>query len=107
MPQSHQVFARPRTIPGRIALWLVVGHIGMLALFFFLAIAGTRGGEGFFDNLTLAIPILLAGAFGITAGGFALFAILMRQERSIFDWLTLLLGLFVAWFAIAELLSSH
>ena len=79
IPRSRHVFARPQTIPGRVALWLMVGHIGMLAIFFFLAIAGARGGERFFDNLTLAIPILLAGALGIAAGGFApSFAILMR-----------------------------
>lgn len=107
MNNPHQVLALPQTKPGRLAVLFVATHIVFMLTFTALVASGQRGGDTFFSNLWLTVPFLLAGAAALAGGGTALYAVIARGERSIFDWVAIALGLFVIYFAAGEVLFPH
>ena len=97
----------PKTTMGR---WSV-GSIGSLILFFMLfqilVASGQRGGERFFDNLVLTIPILLAGISGVSAFFTGIIGIIKGKERSVLVFMATALGFFVIVFWLGEVLFPH
>jgi len=99
---KRRFFALPQTRSGGWALALDLGFFAFMMIFFALVAWGERGGDTFFSNLRLTVPILLAATAAIAAGGAALVAIFLRGERSIFSLGGLLLGAFVLFWVVAE-----
>ena len=97
----------PTTRPGRIAARLLLLAAVCLAAFFSLIAAGERGGDTFFSNPALAVPILAAAALAIAAGAGAGFAIVRRRERSPVAIGAAVIGALVLAYTIAEIAAPH
>ena len=95
----------PRTRLGGWGLALGFAFFILMVVFFALVAAGQRGGDTFFSNLWLTVPILLAGAAGIAGGVAAAIAIVRDGERSIFSFAGVLLGAIVIFWTVAELIG--
>ncbi|MCP3988596.1 MAG: hypothetical protein GY724_05965 [Actinomycetia bacterium] len=98
---------RPRTRPGRWSIMLIVAFGVLLGLFFLAVAVGERGGDAFFDNLWLALPMLAAWLAGAGATATGAFAIISRRERGALVFGATLLGLLVTAFGVAEVLFPH
>ena len=95
----------PSTPEGRLALWLL-GAFGVLFLLFWVMLAlgaGPDSPETPFENLYLAIPLMLAGGCAILGGFAAVYALFVRKERSLPVVGVLVIGVFVALFTAAEI----
>jgi hypothetical protein len=97
----------PKTTPGKWSVGLIIVFIVLLALFQFLVASGQRGGETFFSNLILTIPMLIAGISGISAFATGLIGVIMSRERSIAVYLATLIGLLVLLFVLGEIIFPH
>lgn len=97
----------PKTNLGRWSIWLIIGFFVFLGLFYLAVALGQRGGETFFSNLILTIPILLAGVSGILSFFTGITSIVKSKERSVLVFLATVLGLFVLFFVMGEILFPH
>jgi len=97
----------PTTSLGKWFVLFVVCFALSIAALYLLIFLGERGGEGFFTNLWLAIPGLLAGVFGILSFLVGVFAILKQRDRSVLTIAATILGLFVLLFVAGEILFPH
>jgi len=98
----------PKTCLGKWSVWLIVASV-LLVLFFF-AMTGwfdQRGGEGFFDNLLLTIPMLAAFGCGIVAFAVGLLSFFKPRERAVLVFLSTLIGLLVLIYGVAEVAFPH
>ena len=98
---------KPKTNLGKRSAWLIFALAVALASFRILVISGQRGGDTFFSNPLLAIPMLLAGISGIAAFITGLISIIRRNERSISVYLAIAVGLIVLIVALAQIFSPH
>ena len=98
---------RPKSTAGRWAVVLVIAFFLFFALFQLLVAVGQRGGETFFSNLALTIPILLAGSCGVTAFVTGMVGVIKSRERSILVYFAILIGLFVLMFVLGEIIFPH
>ena len=96
----------PSTNYGKWAGWLLGGFVALLALFFGLVEAGQRGGETFFSNPLLTVPMLGAAVSAITGGVLGAVA-LKHRDRSPIVFLSIVVGLFVLVFTVAEFAFPH
>jgi len=97
----------PTTSLGKWSVLFVVCFALSIAALYLLIFLGERGGDGFFTNLWLAIPGLLAGVFGILSFAVGAFAILRQRDRSVLTFAATILGLFVLLFVTGEILFPH
>ena len=97
----------PKTVSGKWSVWLIVAFVVLLVLFFIFVAAGERGGEEFFDNLLLAVPMALAGACGIASFFTGLIGVIRSRERSILVYPAILIGLCVLLWVLAEVIFPH
>jgi len=97
----------PKTTLGKWSTGLIVALIVFFAAFQLLVASGQRGGETFFSNLILTIPILLAGTSGVFAFAIGLVDVVRNRERSILVFLAMLIGFFVLLFGLGEVLFPH
>jgi hypothetical protein len=97
----------PRTGPGKWSIWLITAFAVLFAIFWLVVAAGQRGGEGFFDNLLLTVPILLAGIAGIASLFTGLVGIIRYRERSILVYPAMVIGLCVLLFVVGEIAFPH
>ena len=112
-PWSHSVkptyacIVLPTTDLGRWSLWAIAGF-GLLLGFFAIAVAaGQRGGDEFFDNLWLTLPMLAAFACAVASLIVGVIAIVTKGERSILVMASTIIGLLVAGFGVAEVAFPH
>jgi len=99
----------PQTKPGWIALMGTSGFILMLALFFLLAavvVEPTVHPDGFFGLLYLAIPLLLAWASATAGLAFGLIALIGKKDFAVLNLISILVGAFVMFWAIAEVTGN-
>lgn len=96
----------PSTGLGRRAGWLLALAVALVLAFFGLVASGERGGETFFSNAVLASTILGATAAAIVGGGFGVAAV-WRNDHSPVVILSIFCGVFVAFFAFAEIAFPH
>ena len=81
---------------GKWSFWLIIFAILFLLLFFvMIEVFDQRGGDGFFDNLYLTVPMLLAYASCVAAFITGLIAVIHSKERAILVFLTSILGLLI------------
>ena len=98
----------PSTKPGKWSIGLAIG----VFLFYFLSrlivvLGNQRGGEEFFSNLFIAIPVLLAGLSGVAAFFTGIVGVVKDKERSILVILAILFGFLVLMFGLGEFVSPH
>jgi len=97
----------PRTKLGEWSVGLISVFFVLLLIFYGFIIAGQRGGQGFFDNLFLAIPAVLAGACGIASFVVGPMAIIKQRERSALVYLAVVIGALVTLWIAAEIIFPH
>ena len=98
----------PKTTLGRWSVGLVVAFFLLLATgMFVVSVLGQTGGETFFDNPVISIPMLGAGACAIAAFFTGVSAIVRNKERSVFVFVSSLIGLLVLFFVLGEVFSPH
>ncbi len=98
---------KPITLLGKWSVGLILVFAVFLALFYILVASGQRGGETFFSNLILTIPILIAGISGISAFATGLIGVIMSRERSIAVYISIIIGLLVLLFVLGEIIFPH
>jgi hypothetical protein len=97
----------PKTDLGKWSVGFILAFFIFLGFFFMFVALGERGGDTFFSNVKLAIPALLTGISGIGTFITGLMSIIGSKERSIFVFLTTMIGLFVLIFVLGEILAPH
>jgi len=102
-----KIYFAPKTTLGKWSVALIIIFIVLLGVFQLLVASGQRGGETFFSNLILTIPMLTAGVSGILAFVTGLIGIIKSRERSVIVYLAALIGLFVLLFGIGEIVFPH
>ncbi len=98
---------KPKTTLGKWAIALTTCLILFFIIFQILVASGQRGGDTFFDNVTLAIPITLAGISGISAFVTGITSIIRNKERSALVFLATTIGFLVLLFSFGEILIPH
>jgi len=95
----------PKTKLGKWSL----ACLGLFFVFLILArlivASGQEGGETFFSNLYISIPMLLAGLSGALAFFLGVIGIIKSKERSPLVFIAALIGLLILGFAAGELLG--
>jgi len=97
----------PKTRLGRFSVGLISAFFLLFILVQLLIASGQRGGETFFDNLWLSIPVLVEAICGISAFFTGIIGILRQKERAISVFLATVIGFFVLWFVLGEILVPH
>jgi len=97
----------PTTLLGKWSISLAIALTALFVLFQVLVALGERGGETFFSNLMLTIPIILAGISGVLAFLTGILGIIRSRERSILVFLSTMIGFFVLLFILGEILFPH
>ena len=97
----------PKTSWGKWSAGLIVAFILFFVLFLILVASGQRGGETFFSNLLLTVPMLLAGTCGVAAFVTGLIGIIKSKERSILVYLAIFIGFEIMVFGLGEFLVPH
>ena len=96
-----------RTKFGKWSVSLISAFFVLILVFYGFIIAGQRGGETFFSNLTLAIPMLLAGACAVAAFVVGLNAMIRQRERSVLVYVAVVIGALITLWIAAEILFPH
>jgi len=102
-----RVIILPKSYLGKWSIGLIAAFVVFFVIFQILVASGQRGGETFFSNLALTIPIFLAGASGVLAFLTGLIGVIRNKERSILVFLAMLVGFLVLLFSIGEVAFPH
>ena len=102
-----KVYFIPRTVPGKWSVWLIAAFILLFALFYILVAAGQRGGETYFSNLLLAVPYTLAAICGIASFFTGIIGVIRSRERAILVYPSMIIGLCVLLWMLAEVIFPH
>jgi cytochrome bd-type quinol oxidase subunit 2 len=97
----------PRTRLGKWSIWLIIAVIVLFIIFQLLVASGQRGGATFFSNIALSVPMLIAGLSGISAFFTGIIGIIKSKERSILTFIATIIGFFILFFVLGELLVPH
>ena len=98
----------PKTKMGKWSLgFFVVAIVSFTIFILLISIFDQRGGETFFSNLYLAIPIIMFIILGCLTFLTGIIAIIKYNARSISVFISTLLGLIIILFYGAELLFPH
>lgn len=96
----------PRTTLGKWSVVLIVIFILLFALFLILVASGQKGGETFFSNLALSVPMLIAAIAGIASFVIGIISII-KGERSVLVFISSAVGLLVTIFVLGEIIFPH
>ncbi|KKP69737.1 hypothetical protein A2X44_04665 [candidate division CPR3 bacterium GWF2_35_18] len=99
----------PKTLFGKLSVIFITAFFIFIVVFSFFAAFGQKGGEeSFFDNLYLAIPILLAGVSGVTSFITGLICLIKnREDRGPLVAISTAIGFVVTFFMLGEILFPH
>ena len=93
----------PKTKLGACSVILIISVVLLVVLFFLLInVFDQRGGDTFFSNLTLTIPMILAFIAGVLAFLIGIVAIVKSKSRSILVYIVILIGFLIALYGILE-----
>lgn len=95
----------PKTLLGRWSVRFIIVFFLLLLSVQLMVASGQTGGETFFDNLYISIPMALAGLSGVLALVAGAIAIVKHRERSPLVFIAALIGLFIVVFAFGEILG--
>jgi len=102
-----RISLKPKSTMGKWSTGLIIAFLLFLAVFLILVASGQRGGDTFFSNLALTIPMLLAGVSSVSALVTGIIGIVKSRERSVLVFLATAIGLFVLVFSLGEVLFPH
>ncbi len=102
-----EVYFLPKTALGKWSIGLIVGSPVFFLLTMLLIVSGRRGGDTFFSDLALAIPMLLAGISGISAFFTGIIGIIKSKERSVIVFIATIIGFFILFLVSGEVLFPH
>ena len=98
----------PKTKIGKWALAFFIVEIVMMIVFYaILAIFNVKGGDSFFSNPELFIPILTAYFAGVAAFILGCIAIIKNKSKSVLIYIITLVTLLTTWYGIAEIAFPH
>ncbi len=97
----------PKTRLGKWSIWLIIVFIVLFILFQLLVASGQSGGDTFFSNLLLSVPMLIAGISGISAFFTGIVSIIKGKERSVLVFISTTVGFFILFFVLGEFLVPH
>jgi hypothetical protein len=97
----------PKTLSGKWSVGLVGAFFLFIFIFAMLVVSGQRGGETFFSNLSLTVPMLIAAASGIAALVTGIVGVLKSRERAVLVYFAIFVGLIVLLWGLAEVISPH
>jgi flagellar biosynthesis protein FliQ len=97
----------PKTRLGRWSIWFIIAFILLLISFQLLVVSGQRGGDTFFSNLALSVPMLVAAISGILAFFTGIISIIKNKERAVLVFVATIIGLFILVFVLGEFLVPH
>ncbi len=97
----------PATRPGKLSVDFLAAFVVLLALFYMMVAGGQRGGDSFWDNLWLTVPILLAAVAAIASFFTGVWGIIRSRERSVAVFLSTGVGLLVLLFIVGEIAFPH
>ena len=97
----------PKTQLGKWSIWLIIAFIVLFMSFQLLVASGQRGGDTFFSNLALSVPMLIAGISGISAFFTGIIGIIRNKERSFLAFISTIIGFFILFFVLGEFLFPH
>jgi len=104
-PLWRKIIDFPSTRWGWWSIGLEIAFLVILAIRFTLIASGQEGGRTFFSNPSLAFSLLAAVVAAVAGGVIAFGAMIWKGERSLLVLIALLLGLYVLFFAVGEILS--
>lgn len=98
----------PVSKAGRYALWLIAVAIVLIGVLIALGsgIETPTVNEGFFNNLPLALLTLAAFISGICSFIAGLVALIKNKDYSILVWICLIIGAFIIYFGISQILGE-
>ncbi len=98
----------PKTKLGIWSVALLIFSVLLLILFFLLInVFNQKGGETFFSNLTLTIPMILAWFACVLAFIIGIIAVIKSKSRSFLVFFVILIGFLVTLFGILEVTLPH
>ena len=97
----------PTTTLGKWSTGSIIASFLLFLVFLIMVASGQRGDDTFFSNLTLAIPMMLAGVSGILALVAGVIGIVKSRERSVLVFLATAIGFFALIFLLGEILLPH
>ena len=97
----------PQTICGKWAFGGFLSFLFFMFIFFGMIISGQKGGTGFFDNMLLTGPFLIAVISAFIMFLSALWELIVSKNRALWVWIIMVIGGFVTWFMAMELLFPH
>jgi len=98
----------PKTRPGRWSVLLFLLLVLLVSYFFVMVkVFGQRGGDTFFSNLNLTIPMLSAWAAGFSSFIFGLIAVFRAKSRAVLVYLVLILSFLTTLYGILEVSGPH
>jgi hypothetical protein len=106
MTRPRHLFV-PGTGAGRWSLALLGVATGAMLLFAVGVASGQRGGDEFFDNLWLTVPVLAAWLSCLASGVCGVVAVLRHRERALPVFVAIVVAAAVALFGILEVAVPH
>ena len=95
----------------KLGIWSVClfAFVVLVIVYFYIMVNvyDQRGGETFFSNLLLTIPMLLAWVAGVASCVVGLVAIVKHKSRAILLYIVVLLTLFVTLYGLMEVAFPH
>ena len=98
----------PKTKLGKWALILFVAQVLLMVIFYsIIAIFDVKGGDTFFSNPELFIPLISAWLSGAVALVLGVISLIRDKPKSILIILISLVTLLTTWYGIAEVTFPH
>jgi len=98
---------KPNTTLGIWSVRLIGASILFFILFCVIVASGQRGGETFFSNLSLTIPMLTAFILAACAFFTGIIGILRNRERAVFVFISTILGFLVLLYGLAAIIFPY
>ncbi len=98
----------PKTKLAKISTFLTIAFFIFIGVFYLLVVVfDQRGGDTFFSNPLLTIPMLLAWASAFFALITSIVAVLRDKSRAILVFISMIIGLLVTGFGLMEVIFPH
>ena len=104
---NMKVSYKPSTILGTWSVRLIVFSILFFVVFFLFIASGQKGGDTFFSNLSLTIPMLIAAILAVCAFLTGILSIIKNRERAVFVYISAAIGFIVLLFGFGEIIFPH
>lgn len=97
----------PESQLGKWSVGFIIALVCFLGLLFLFIAVGQRGGKTFFSNLYLAIPTICMGITGVSAFFTGIIGIIKDKDYSVLIIVSTIVGFFVLFWILAEILFPH